>query len=227
MDWPTLHILLPTYNRPKILTETLYSLDRHLKYQGNIQYSIGNDGDSLEDWPVPRVGNGVRVFSNPTGSLGANLNRLIRSSEDLMMQMDDDHQLVMDYDISDCVEKLYVDETVGAVRLGIVAGHRYIVSCDEIRRPGLLHGKFWRIDWNSPELYVCSNRPHLKRIRFHELYGLYTPGLTLGQTEEAFCHQCHNIAHSGVSTLDVVIPIHLPTEEAWIHVGDSWQSKGF
>jgi glycosyltransferase involved in cell wall biosynthesis len=231
MRWPILSILLPTYNRSKILLDTIYSLDKYLSYAGNIQFLIGNDGEELgKEWLSAvrdRTNKPITLFNNPTGSLGANLNRLIRNSQNLMLQLDDDHQLTEPFDIDLCVEKMLIDQSVGVVRLALISGHKYMAAIDEIRNPGLVNGKFWRIDWKSPELYICSNRPHLKFQRFHSMYGYYPESLKLGETEEVFCHHCNTIANLNRDHLDVVIPTFLPTETAWEHVGDSWQGKGF
>lgn len=141
--------------------------------------------------------------------------------------MDDDHWLVKELDITPHVKKLMEDETAGAIRLMGIGGHRYTATLD---------GLYWRIDWNSAEVYIASNRPHLKSIsRFHGAYGLYPEGKKLGLTEEMFCHICIDVAKTTLErrwpTVDVLIPLDVATESGWQHNEHhgavSWQARGF
>lgn len=221
MEMPQLSVLLPTYLRPKILVKTIKLLETNLQYSGKVQYLIGNDGDPLLDDFGALVGDihsPIIVLNQTTGSLGANLNRLIHFSGDLMLQMDDDHWLIKPINIDKCVEKLYNDPRAGWIKLMGIGAHRYKADLEEI---------FWRIDWESPEVYIPSNRPHLKRKRFHEYFGYYIEGMKLGQTEENFCHRCIDLSRLNTEPYFVYIPLDLPTESAWDHVGDSWQLRGF
>jgi hypothetical protein len=159
--------------------------------------------------------------------LGANLNMLLGKAcafkTDLVIQMDDDHILLKELDITPHVRKLLEDETAGAIRLMHVAGHKYRANLD---------GSYWRIDWESPEVYIASNRPHLKHVsRFHGIYGYYPEGLRLGLTEESFCHTCIDLhrqrTERGMTSPDVLIPLDVQTESGWDHIGHSWQMEGF
>ena len=88
-----------------------------------------------------------------------------------------------------------------------------------------LYGRYWRIDPNGGELYVASNRPHLKRVAMHDRYGYYPEDKTLGGTEEAFCHMYSDLWVDGWP--EVVVPLYPPPEGTWQHVGKSWQKKGY
>ena len=154
--------------------------------------------------------------------LGANLNMLLHKAiEDgmkLFFQMDDDHVLKVPLDLNQHVEKLLTDEDVGWIRLMNIGGHKYEAT---------LVGIYWQIHWDSPELYIPSNRPHLKHIRFLSTFGFYPVGKTLGETEEGYCHQCKDIAKKFKYKVPyVLVPLGVRTEDSWDHVGDSWQRKG-
>lgn len=220
MNLPPLSVILPTYNRPDVLSKTIRYLNQNLIYSGKVRYLVGNDGDPLDEaWKksVEDVPAEIIVFDVPTGSLGANLNRLLENSGDLIMQMDDDHWLIRPMVLDRCVEFLYSEPRAGWIKLMGVASHRYI---------GYLEGMFWRVDWESPEVYIPSNRPHLKRKKFHEKYGYYASDLKLGQTEENFCHRCIDASRLNVEKLYVYVPLDIKTESSWDHVGASWQLKG-
>jgi len=147
---------------------------------------------------------------------------LIEAAGDIMMQMDDDHHLHQDIDLKPHVKKLLEDEEASWIRLMGTAFHSFTAT---------LRGKYWYIDWKSAgdySLYITSNRPHIKHRRFHDFFGKYPVNLSLGETEEAFCHQCRNTAAKLVG-IDVKIAIPhvlIPLiEYAWDHVGQSWQGR--
>jgi glycosyltransferase involved in cell wall biosynthesis len=211
--FPPVSVIIPTYNRPWILKQTIQGLKRNLSYSGAVHFWIGADGD-------PSVGkmfaghHDITVIRGPNRGLGANLNRLINSTPDnYLFQLDDDHLLLKPLSLDRHAIKLRDDETTGWIRLMGVAYHDYIARLEE---------SYWRIYWQSPELYIPSNRPHLKHRRFHDHFGLYQEGLKLGETEEAFCQQCKD-KKSGPS---VLVPLDVLTESGWDHIGESWQLEG-
>jgi len=209
-------VLLPTYNRPVIVAQTIKRLKQHLKFDGYIQYYVGNDGDPIS------LEHGV-VLDSPKKGLGANLNFLIKKAMadgfELFMCMDDDHWLNEPLDLTPHAEKLLTDKSAGWIRFMGVSHHKLTAKQE---------GMYWRVNWNSEGLYITSMRPHLKHVRFHQHFGYYKEGLKLGRTEESFCHQCKDKARKKLDTApSVLIPMDFNTEKAWQHVGDSWQLRGF
>lgn len=229
-DWPTVAVLLPTYERPEVLARTVELLRQNLNYSGQVKILIGDDSHE----PTFRVGSadaGYFFHGGQQYGLGRNLNSLLVEAVnlgiDLVIQQDDDHQLVKPLELDKHVKKLMDDKTAGAIRLMGVGGHKYRANLD---------GLYWRLDWQSPEVYICSNRPHLKSIsRFHGMYGGYHEGFKLGLTEEKFCHTCIDIAkeriEQGLPTVDVLVPLDVLTESSWEHNEISgvisWQARGF
>lgn len=215
-DWPVVSVLIPTYNRPVIVQTAVDRLRQNLQYAGELEIIVGNDGE-------PIAVQGAQLIDEPSGSLGANLNRLINAANgDLLFQMDDDHWLIEPLDLTPHVEKLMIDPCAGWIRLMGVAGHNY-----RLRMDMLPYSKYLIVEWTSPETYITSNRPHLKKREFHTRYGFYGVGLKLGQTEESFCMQCRTVAVHDSQPFYVMIPLDVHTESAWQHVGESWQQKGF
>jgi glycosyltransferase involved in cell wall biosynthesis len=222
-DWPTLAINIVTYQRIDTLRETLRRLHTHLWYEGEKRYFVADDGSDdgtqamlLEEWP-----DAVLVQSNRSG-LGANTNAGLRASlgvADYVLQLQDDMHLLVTLDMHPHIERLRDDPTCGFIRLWGVGGHRY---------KGNLEGNYWRIHWDSDDLYIPSDRPHVKHRRFHEHFGVYPEGLATGHTEEAWCHQCKNRAGLDGKQLDVFVPQNQLTESTWEHVhwGDRWRDKG-
>lgn len=213
MTYPQISILLPTYNRQDILDTTIALLRRHITYDGSLRFLVGDDGSI----PYHNTANDVEVLRGPQRGLGANLNMLIRyAGDDLLFQMDDDHHLHAPLYLTPHADRLLTVDEDGWIRLMQVGSHHYTAT---------LEGRYWRVLWNSPELYIPSNRPHLKHPRFHRHFGLYPEGLRLGATEEGFCHHCKTIA-TRMGGPAVLVPLDSTSEYGWDHVGDSWQGHG-
>lgn len=225
-EWPDISVLIPTYNRAEIVHAAIVQFDRNALYPGKFVFYVGIDGDddTKEKLEGSIYANEIVCLNGPRkttgiGNLGANLNMLISSAKsDILFQMDDDHILVRKLDLAPHVYRLMSDPKSGWVRLMWIGGHKYTATLD---------GAYWVVDWNSPEVYITSNRPHLKRKDFHLYYGMYPEGLKLGQTEEEFSHQCIDVAKAdgGVGP-HVLIPLGVRTEDSWDHIGHSWQLQG-
>lgn len=206
-----LSVIVPTYNRPWILKKTIELLKKNLIYSGDIVFYIGMDGD-LSIGKMFAGHSDIICIPGPNNGLGANINRLIGACDsDYIFQMDDDHHLQQELDVTRHIQELEWNERVGWVRLMGCAYHNYRAK---------LKGDYWHIDWDSPEVYITSNRPHVKHRRFHEHFGMYPEGVKLGQTEEIFCQQCKDKYDK---RYNVVMPVR---DIEWGHVGDSWQLKG-
>lgn len=216
-----------------MLHQTIEFLRENLKYQGKVEILVGDDSPELDEFlaDIEQEDLARYFWHGEQYGLGRNLNSLLVKAQemgiDYCLQQDDDHWLVKELDITPHVKKLIEDDTAGAIRLMGVGGHRYRANLD---------GRYWRIDWESPEVYIASNRPHLKKIsRFHGQYGMYPEGLKLGLTEESFCHICIDTARlkstRGLPTVDVLVPLDVMTESSWQHSeqhgGISWQARGF
>jgi glycosyltransferase involved in cell wall biosynthesis len=193
-----------------VLKKTIELLRSNLKYKGEIVYYIGVDGN-LSTCKMFSGHSDIICMPGPNNGLGANLNRLIKNADsDFLLQLDDDHHLLESLNLDRHIRELEWNERVGWIRLMGVGYHDYYAK---------LVGEYWHIFWQSPELYIPSNRPHLKHRRFHDYYGLYPEGLSLGGTEENFCRQCKNFDNLKYK---VAIPLN---DARWDHVGKSWQLR--
>lgn len=223
MNWPTLAINIVTYNRKEVLRRTLVGLQDHLSYREGRAVIVADDGSTdgtqemlKDEFPY------VELVQSQRSGLGANTNAGLRkcfSFSDVVLQLQDDMELLATLDLYSFVEKLVTDETAGFIRLWGVAGHRYTAE---------LKGQFWHVFWSSPELYIPSDRPHIKHRRFHDAVGFYPEGRRTAETEEAWCHQCKQAVYINPGAPQVIVPLGLDTEKMWEHnAWDSrWRDKG-
>ena len=217
-----LTVILPTFNRANIVKQTIELMKQNLIYDGgDIHFLVGVDGD--DDTPkVLRGMENVRMIQGPRDGLGGNLNALINAAETtLLFQMDDDHHLVQPLDINQHAWHILNEPDFGWIRLmyGWCNGYN-----GYYKFTAKLHGQYWRLLPNTTEMYLPSNRPHLKKKEFHtQFYGMYTPGLKLGETEVDFCRHFSEVYKEEGETPDVFIPMYPPPETTWLHVGVTLQ----
>ena len=223
MDWPQLGIVIPTYNRRETLRNTIHATQNHLYYQSRYRFFIADDGsdDGTQDMLRDEFPHVALVQSLREG-LGANTNRGLQSAfqySDYILQFQDDMQMLVTIDLHPHVELLMNEQTCGFVRLWGVGGHKY---------EGALEGNYWRVYWHSPDLFIPSDRPHVKHKRFHDHFGYYPEGRKTADTEQAWCHQCKDVAGKNGVRLDVFVPQNQLTESTWEHVewGNRWRDKG-
>lgn len=222
MDWPTLVILVVTYNRAATLRGTLDRIAEHLWYEGPRQLIVADDGsDDGTPAMLADAYPAAQLVVTARQGLGANTNAGLRAAfevADCVLQLQDDMWLLNTLDLHPHVARLRDDEKAGFVRLWGVGGHRYTAELEQ---------NHWRVRWDSDELYVPSDRPHLKHRRFHEHFGYYPEALPTAATEDAWCHQCKDIARSRGGP-HVLIPLGVDTERSWEHRhwGERWRDRG-
>lgn len=227
MTHPPVAVLIVTYQRVDVLRRTIGGLLQSLTYAGPLRYVIADDGSTdgtheMIDTLRSAGLDATLVISNRAG-LGANTNAGLRAAfalTDLVLQLQDDMLLLQPLDLTAHVDRLLAHPQDGFIRLWGVGGHRYTATLD---------GAYWRVDWASDELYIPSDRPHLKTRRFVEAAGYYPEGLPTAQTEETFCHQAKNMARAKAGGVPfVLVPHSTETERNFDHQcwGSRWRDQG-
>jgi len=208
-----------------LLANNLRRLRQNVKYAGEIVLFVGDDSDDdslafdANDSPFP-------IFykrNKPRLGLGANLNYLIdeakRQGFTIAMQSDDDHVLLRPLDLTPHVERL--EKETAWIRLMGVGSHKLKANLDET---------YWRVNWHSDELYITSNRAHIKSLKWHDIYGYYPEGLKLGGTEDGFCHLNIDYARSQIEAGRIVPQVLIPLshdDTAFSESGHSLQLQGY
>ncbi|MCC7208318.1 MAG: glycosyltransferase family 2 protein [Anaerolineae bacterium] len=219
-------ILIPTYNRAAIVRRTVQLLREHLHYSGHVNIIVGCDGSDDTPDALQRLSDpDLRVLTSPSSGLGANVNRLMRACGcDFMLSMDDDHHLIAPLSLDRHVAKLMRDESAGWIHLLMEA--RGDEHFDSYKFTATLDGShYWRVDWNSPEHFIMSFRPHLFHRRWLEVYGWVPEGLKTGQTEYLYAQACKARGQQG-SAPAVLVPLSAYGFDHWAHVGESWNKRG-
>lgn len=237
MRLPAITICMITYNRPVEIRKTIAAIHQNLTYAGKVHLTIADDcspGSYADDLRAE----GLYVLSTPqNGGWGRNANYALgQITSDLILMCEDDYILTQPIDLTPYAALLACNANLGMVRLDGVAGHKARAQIKEwdvsallpdyrqgIGLPGRVG--YWELEAEGPELWLYSNRPHLKHRRFHQSYGKYPEGLRLGETEESFAHMVKDGLHDPTMPR-VVVPLELSVSY-WDHIGVSYQHTEF
>lgn len=192
---------------------------------------VGCDGDDdtpevLDELPDPRI----NVLARRAGGIGANVNRLVRyaldGKYDIVMTMDDDHQLIAPLCLDRHARKLQNDASAGRIHLLMEA--RGDEHFDHYQfAANLDRDHYWRVNWDSPEHFIMSFRPNLTHRRWWECMGYLPEGLKTGETEWQYAAHCKQRGREW-SGVDVLVPLSAYGFDHWAHNngGVSWNKAG-
>lgn len=236
---PSVSIVIITYSRPVEIRATITALQKNLYYDGELRYLIADDSSpdgyltDLRKWFNSHCSGDLGIVKTPANcGWGCNANTALKQVEtDIVLFLEDDYTLCNELDITPYVALLMVHQGIGLVRLDGIAGHRIVCHINETDvsdylpayRQGMgIQGKlnYFLLDGSSRELWLYSNRPHLKHRRFHEFYGKYPEGLRLGATEESFSH---TVKDGMASPNAPAIAVPLDATGWFDHIGKSYQ----
>jgi glycosyltransferase involved in cell wall biosynthesis len=223
--WPTVMIVLITYNRPKEIRRTIRALQGHLHYEGTVQLHIADDGSApgyldeiRADFPARFVHS---VSVTPHKGWAVNANTALRqafSETPFVFLIEDDYVAIRHLDLSRGVSLLEAVPRLGLVRYDGIEGHKFMLRlCEADTRIGRVH-YLW-IQKDSPATYIYSNRPHLVHARFHRQYGYYSGGLALGSTEMVFAEKFKFTEGPEIAVLSDGV------DRAFDHIGHSWKGS--
>lgn len=229
MALPLLGVMLITYDRPKEIRKVIDALRTHIQYPPEqLRWHIADDEspdnyipflqrDYLDLWFTATV--------TQRKGWGANVNKALHYVKnilkcDYVFSCEDDYVAIRDLNLRDGVLIMEEVKTVGLVRFDGVSAHTLNLYLREAKLSSGRAMDYLIIDRNSPHLNVYSHRPHLKHRRFHDKYGFYKEGKSLGYTEVDFAHHVKNVEGDDIPLI-VVLPDGIP--RAFDHIGHTRQ----
>lgn len=222
-----LAVLIPTFNRPSIVQRTVDQLLSNLRYQGQLLIYVGDDSDNDDTKRALHGYPAAMVVPAPKRGLGANLNMLLKTtSEQLIVQMDDDHQLIAPLDLTPHADKLIRETEAGWIHLMMNAqlNEHWDVSDFSLRGDDLRH---WRIMPDSPCRFLASNQPHIKHRRVHDFYGIYGEPKKTWEAETEFNERVQAMHREKPDEAPrFYVPVEAYGFRHWRHVGDSYPQRG-
>lgn len=174
-----------TYKRTNYALQTLASVLKFLHYDGDLLWYVA-DGGSPQTHVQPiveMISQKGKLFGGHSEPLspGENWNRSIVAAlrhSPLYMRLEDDFELLRDFDLTPYAELLQDQNDVGLVRLG------YLSVGLEMEVVGSKNKVY--LDIKKERQYCYAGHPYLAHGRFHESYGFFAKGLIPGDTELEF-----------------------------------------
>lgn len=220
-NWPTVTILIITWNRPVEIRRTIMALRNNLCYPGPLAWHIADDKSPAGYLPAVKADfldlNFTTTQTDRKG-WGANVNLALRTIKtDYVFSCEDDYVAIRKINLAQGVELMELCQSVGLVRYDGLSGHVGLtLRLQEAKKFDALNYLMIVKD-KSSHLNVYSHRPHLKHRRFHDFYGLYPENLSLGECESGFAHRVKSKNGPSLAILSDGIP------RAFDHIGVSRQ----
>ncbi len=226
MNWPTVAVVIITYNRPQEVRQVIKALRTCIQYKGPLVWHLADDQSPglyvqaiREDFPELHFSASITA----RGGWGKNVNTALKGCKTpYVFACEDDYVAIRPLNLTQGVALLEKEHTLGLVRYDGLAGH--ILNL-QLRTTVTSIGDvaYVKIEHTSPHINIYSHRPHLKGERFHRHYGYYPEGLALGATEETYAHHVKDNMGTGpqlVALTDGLV-------RAFTHIGHSWKGSPY
>lgn len=214
-----LTVMLLTYARTEYAVRTLQAFLANARFDGELRVHIADDGsdpehvDQLYMIATNAMGKEPTVTNAERGGYGKSYNmatHVVHDFSDVVLPLEDDWELLRQFDFTPLVDDLLCAERFGCMRLG------YIGYTQPLRSEFLYHNEhhYLLLDPQSPEPHVFSGNPRLETVDWQRKVGLWPEGLHQGETEFA-------VAHIPAARAGVVWPIEYvhPRGDLFGHIG--------
>jgi len=202
MNWLPITILVYTYDRPRRIRKVLESLQKHVKYSGELLWRIADDGsppgyleDIAADFPE------LKLQWTVTGRLGfgANANKGYRAcTTKYVLPTEDDLLIIRDLDLDMGITLMEGVPTIGALRYGV-----HLVGL--VLHGHVFHGKqllpYYVLNRQKCRHWNPCGHPVLIQPSYYKAYGLLPEGVMVGQVELAWTRKAVRIDGPDVAVL--------------------------
>lgn len=222
MKWPTVAVVLFTYNRREYAQRTLEAFFLRARYSGNWHLHIADDGSdpsysrALQEVAASYKQGPLTMTSSNSqrGGYGASYNLATQKLHDqyqILLPLEDDWELTRYFDFDPLVRAL-MDGVANCIRMG------YVGWTQELRGRFVKHEEahltYLELDGGSPETHVFAGHPRLETRWFERSVGPWPEGIPAGETEMV-------VANRPEARVGVVWPCDLihPRGDLFAHIG--------
>jgi len=204
MNWPPVTILVYTYDRPVRIRKVLESLQKHVKYSGELLWRLADDGSPLgylesiaADFPELNL---EWTVTNRKG-FGANANKGYKAcATKYVLPTEDDLWINRDLDLDMGITLMEGVPTIGALRYGIHLGSTVLKGHVFKSETGRLI-PYFEVDRLKTKYWNPCGHPTLIQPAFYKVYGLLPEGVAVGQVELAWTRKAVRIKGPVVAIL--------------------------
>lgn len=214
-----IYIILTTYQREELAQRTIESTIQNLKTSLPLQWILVDDGsgggylDRLINYTESLGGEVVYTYNSQRKGVGHGMNTAIRTLEHRFggtqfLMLEDDWELVQEFNLDPSIRLLSENDDIGMVRFGYLSPGlqaQLFVRSDEL---------WWDILPNGYQ-YRFTGHPSLRHIRFHQQYGFYPEGLAPGATELGMC----GLVNAKPNGPKLVLPVYYQQKWGAYHHG--------
>lgn len=215
-----LTVLLLTYNRLAYAEDTLTATLKGLRFSGEIDVHIADDGspvgylerlvDLAGQFPAVRL---ITVSNSGRKGYGASYNlatQAVHLRADYVLPLEDDWVLTRELDVDSLIRVFNEAPSVGCIRLGYV-------GFTQALRGELFHAggqTLMLLDHDSPERHVFAGHPRIERVDWARAVGPWPEGVDPGTTEFL-------VAGIPAARMGIAWPLDLvrPCGDLYAHIG--------
>lgn len=218
-QWPTVAIVLYTYDRRDYAERTLRCALERISYSGPLLVHIADDGSpNGYVFDLERLAGGypwVRAVSASNAErrgYGASHNlatQHVHQAADVVLALEDDWELLRPLYLDPLVLALQ-DPRIDCIRMGYI-GYTQPLRCEFIEAS---EQHFLLLDPASPEPHVFAGHPRLVTVQHQKEIGPWPEGIDPGTTE-------YLVAMRPIARQGVVWPVDLihPRGDLFAHIG--------
>ncbi len=216
MDWPTLGIMLLTYDRLEYSQLTIYHILANLQYSGEVVWHVADDGspDGYREALLGLLPEGTTITNSERKGYGASYNlasQMLHQKAGVILPLEDDWELTRPFNLDDFVGVLLEEDTqISCIRMGYI-GYTQTLTGTFVYQGGQ---HYLLLDPKSKEPHVFAGHPRLETVERQKEVGPWPEGENAGATE--FAVAARSTARKGVAW--PVDAIH-PRGDLFVHIG--------
>ncbi len=224
MELPPVAIILITYKRTEYAVRTVESINKHLKYDGELTWYVADDGSPKEHFDTVKraiTGTGgsiVGEHQTANTGYGNSANEAWKYLADYKyiantLWIEDDWVLTRPFDITPYSMLLHNHHReIGMVRLTYIPLNTFVQTIYRDER------YYFRM--LKKNLYTYSGNPHMKHVNFAHSYGWMPEDRNPGRTEMTYDHIVRE-----TEGLDIIFPPEI-YDPPFTHIGEEKSYEG-